>query len=215
MQISSSPLIAAAIARHLLALEAVKLRPESPFQWASGWKSPIYCDNRITLSDVEARQFIKRALAEFITSNFPKVGGIAGVATAGLPQGALVADKLGLPFVYVRSKAKAHGRQNQIEGNISKGKNWVVLEDLVSTGGSSLAAVNALRQTGASVEGLTAIFTYGFPLAVQNFKEAKTKWGALSNYDALIDEARKSGIIQPEMLQTLRAWKESPATWES
>ncbi|MEM6298946.1 MAG: orotate phosphoribosyltransferase [Bacteroidota bacterium] len=214
MQISSSPLVAAAVARRLLTLEAVKLNPRSPFQWASGWKSPIYCDNRITLSDVDTRQFIKRALAEFIQSNFPEVGGIAGVATAGLPQGALVADKLGLPFIYVRSKAKAHGRQNQIEGNISKGKNWVVLEDLVSTGGSSLAAVDALRETGANVEGLAAIFTYGLPLAVQNFEDAKVKWGALSHYDALIGEAQERGIIQSQMLDTLRAWKENPSEWK-
>jgi orotate phosphoribosyltransferase len=203
------------VASILLETKAVKLSPEEPFQWSSGWKSPIYCDNRITLSDVDSRTFIKKALAKLIKRNFPEAEGIAGVATAGIAQGALVADYLKLPFAYVRPKPKEHGMGNQIEGRIETGQKVVVLEDLISTGGSSLKAVEALRATGVEVIGMVAIFTYGFKLADDNFEEYGVTLKTLSNYKFLIDEALKQDYIVQSDVESLKEWRRDPANWKN
>ncbi len=201
------------IATILLETEAVKLSPAKPFTWSSGWKSPIYCDNRITLSDVEGRTFIKKALAKAIRKHFPEVELVAGVATAGIAQGALVADYLKVPFAYVRPKPKEHGMGNQIEGRISKGQKVVVLEDLISTGGSSLKAVEALRAEGIEVIGMIAIMTYGFKIAGLNFEEAGVPLVTLSNYSFLIDEAKKQNYVKEEDIDSLKKWRRSPEKW--
>lgn len=205
--------IAREVTKSLTAISAIKLSPTSPFTWSSGWKSPIYCDNRLALSFPDVRDFIKRQLAAAITANFPDVEAIAGVATAGIPQGALVADLLALPFLYVRSKPKGHGLENLIEGKVDKGQKVVVLEDLISTGGSSLSAVAALQQAGANVLGMSAIFTYGFPLADENFKEAAIPLVVLSDYATLLDHAQSIGMINQEQLPLLNNWRENPADW--
>lgn len=201
------------IASFLLETKAVKLSPEQPFKWSSGWNSPIYCDNRITLSDVEARTFIKKALAKAIKKNFPDVDLIAGVATAGIAQGALVADYMNLPFAYVRPKPKEHGMGNQIEGKIEKGQKVVVLEDLISTGGSSIKAAEALIAQGIEVVGMIAIFTYGFKIADDNFSEKNLKLVTLSNYNFLIDEALKQEYVKQSDLESLKKWRRNPAKW--
>jgi orotate phosphoribosyltransferase len=201
------------IASFLLKTKAVKLSPEQPFKWSSGWNSPIYCDNRITLSDVEARTFIKKALAKAIKKNFPDVDLIAGVATAGIAQGALVADYMNLPFAYVRPKPKEHGMGNQIEGKIEKGQKVVVLEDLISTGGSSIKAAEALTAQGIEVVGMIAIFTYGFKIADDNFAEKNLKLVTLSNYNFLIDEALKQEYVKASDLESLKKWRRNPAKW--
>ncbi len=201
------------IAQFLLATEAVKLSPDKAFKWSSGWNSPIYCDNRITLSDVVARTFIKKALAKAIKKHFPEVQAIAGVATAGIAQGALVADELKLPYAYVRPKPKEHGMGNQIEGKIEKGQKVVVLEDLISTGGSSLKAVEALRAAGVEVVGMIAIFTYGFKVADENFAAADVKLITLSNYNFLIDEALKQNYVKSSDIESLKKWRRNPAKW--
>lgn len=201
------------IASFLLKTKAVKLSPEQPFKWSSGWNSPIYCDNRITLSDVEARTFIKKALAKAIKKNFPDVDLIAGVATAGIAQGALVADYMNLPFAYVRPKPKEHGMGNQIEGKIEKGQKVVVLEDLISTGGSSIKAAEALTAQGIEVVGMIAIFTYGFKIADDNFTEKNLKLVTLSNYNFLIDEALKQEYVKASDLESLKKWRRNPAKW--
>ncbi|MFC3810344.1 orotate phosphoribosyltransferase [Lacihabitans lacunae] len=201
------------IASFLLKTKAVKLSPEQPFKWSSGWNSPIYCDNRITLSDVEARTFIKKALAKAIKKNFPEVDLIAGVATAGIAQGALVADYMNLPFAYVRPKPKEHGMGNQIEGKIEKGQKVVVLEDLISTGGSSIKAAEALTAQGIEVVGMIAIFTYGFKIADDNFAEKNLKLVTLSNYNFLIDEALKQEYVKPSDVESLKKWRRNPAKW--
>ncbi|WP_019986987.1 orotate phosphoribosyltransferase [Rudanella lutea] len=201
------------IARHLLEVKAVKLRPEEPFTWSSGWLSPIYCDNRVTLSYPEVRTFIKNALADAIRQNFPAADIIAGVATAGIAQGALVADVLNLPYCYVRPEPKKHGMGNQIEGRFEAGQRVVVIEDLISTGGSSLKVVEALRQAGADVLGMAAIFTYGFPLADENFRNANVPLVCLSDYSALIEEAQRMDYVQAEQLSSLGAWREDPGSW--
>lgn len=198
------------IATFLLRTQAVKLSPQKPFKWSSGWNSPIYCDNRITLSDVEARTFIKKALAKAIKKEFPDVTLIAGVATAGIAQGALVADQLNLPFAYVRPKPKEHGMGNQIEGRIEPGSKVVVLEDLISTGGSSIKAAEALQAQGIEVLGMIAIFTYGFKTADQNFEDKNLKLVTLSNYSYLIDEALKQDYIKAEDVELLKKWRRSP-----
>ncbi|MDP5120362.1 MAG: orotate phosphoribosyltransferase [Spirosomaceae bacterium] len=202
------------VASILLETKAVKLSPSKPFQWSSGWKSPIYCDNRITLSDVESRTFIKKALSKLIKRAFPEAEGIAGVATAGIAQGALVADYLKLPFAYVRPKPKEHGMGNQIEGRIEQGQKVVVLEDLISTGGSSLKAVEALRAAGVEVIGMVAIFTYGFKLADDNFDEYGVQLKTLSNYKFLIDEAVNQNYVAESDLESLKKWRQNPAKWE-
>ena len=202
------------VARQLLNVRAVQLRPQEPFTWSSGWKSPIYCDNRIALSFPAARTFIKNALAEVIRTQYPGVDIIAGVATAGIPQGALVADVLTLPYCYVRPEPKKHGMGNQIEGHLEPGQKVVVIEDLISTGGSSLKVVDVLRSAGAEVLGMVAIFTYGFPLATQNFAEKGVSLTCLSDYDSLLAEAQTLNYISADDMNSLTAWRENPAVWQ-
>ncbi|WP_166334337.1 orotate phosphoribosyltransferase [Sphingobacterium chungjuense] len=201
------------IAESLLQIKAIKLQPKNPFTWASGWKSPIYCDNRITLSHPSIRTYIRQNLSQLIQEEYGTVDMISGVATAGIPQGALVAQDLGLPFTYVRGSAKEHGRQNLIEGEVSGGQRVVVIEDLVSTGKSSLAAVQALREAECNVVGLVSIFTYGLDAAEENFKEAKCKLHSLCNYDALIHVALQNGYIMEADMEVLQDWRKNPSTW--
>ena len=201
------------IASILLATKAVKLSPEKPFKWSSGWHSPIYCDNRVTLSFPEERTFIKDALAEVVKKCFPEATLVAGVATAGIPQGALVADALGLPFAYVRPKPKEHGMGNQIEGRIEPGHKVVVIEDLISTGGSSLKSVDALREAGIEVVGMVAIFTYGFEIADKNFADKGVKLFTLGHYDSLIDQAIAQEYISADSLESLKEWRKNPEKW--
>ena len=201
------------VAEFLLQIKAIKLQPNNPFTWASGWKSPIYCDNRITLSFPTIRTYIRQQLSSVIQEKFGAVGCIAGVATAGIPQGALVAQELGLPFIYVRAKAKEHGTGSLIEGEISTDKRVVVIEDLISTGKSSLQAVAALRDAGYNVAGLAAIFSYGFDLAEENFKNAKCPFVTLSNYNALLKYAEEKQYISASDIEVLKKWREEPSTW--
>jgi orotate phosphoribosyltransferase len=203
------------VAEKLLKVKAVKLQPANPFTWASGWKSPIYCDNRKTLSYPAIRSFIKLELARVISENYEEAEAIAGVATGAIAQGVLVADLLGLPFVYIRATPKDHGLENLIEGELKPGSKVVVLEDLVSTGGSSLKAVEAVRNFGCDVIGMVAIFTHGFPIAEKKFKEAKVKIITLSNYDAVIEEAVRTNYINPSEIATLQEWRKDPANWNS
>lgn len=203
------------IAEFLLQIKAIKLQPDAPFTWASGWKSPIYCDNRVTLSYPKVRTYIRQEFVEAILNEFGKPDVIAGVATGGIAQGALIAQELGLPFVYVRSEAKKHGMTNMIEGIVEKGQSVVIIEDLVSTGGSSLKAVEALRGVGCEVKGMAAIFTYGFKVAKDNFKKAKCKLITLSNYEILIKQALQSRYITDKDLQSLKKWSENPAEWNN
>ncbi|MBC7450656.1 MAG: orotate phosphoribosyltransferase [Cytophagales bacterium] len=201
------------VALSLLKIEAVRLRPDEPFKWASGWNSPIYCDNRLTLSFPESRNLIRDGLVDLIQKHFPGCECVAGVATAGIPQGAIIADKMHLPMIYVRPKPKDHGMQNLIEGKIVKGQKIVVVEDLISTGGSSLKAVEALQDGGFEVLGMIGIFTYGFPVAEENFKKAGITLYTLCNYNELIKEAQANGYVQQDQLATLGEWRESPETW--
>jgi orotate phosphoribosyltransferase len=201
------------VAQHLLRIKAIQLRPDQPFTWASGWKSPIYCDNRISLSDPEARTYIKNSLSAVIKGYFKDVDVIAGVATAGIAQGALVADFLDLPFCYVRPEPKKHGMGNQIEGYVKAGQKAVLIEDLISTGGSSLKAAEALQQAGVEVLGMAAIFTYGFGIADENFQNAGIPLVTLSNYDVLVEEAIKLDYISDTQLVTLQDWRVNPSTW--
>jgi orotate phosphoribosyltransferase len=202
------------IAATLLQIGAIQLRPSQPFTWSSGWLSPIYCDNRLTLSYPEARTFIKESLVKLIQQEHPQVEAIAGVATAGIPQGALVADSLHLPFVYVRSKPKEHGMANMIEGKVTPGQKVVIVEDLISTGGSSLKVAEALRDAGFEVLGMAAIFTYGFETARQNFEEKKVKLSCLSNYNSLVDEAAGQGHISATDIASLQEWRKDPGNWK-
>jgi orotate phosphoribosyltransferase len=203
------------VAEFLLQIKAIKLQPNNPFTWASGWKSPIYCDNRVTLSHPSIRTYIRQQLTVIIQEKFGSVGCIAGVATAGIPQGALVAQELGLPFIYVRAKAKEHGTGSLIEGDVqtTTGKRVVVIEDLISTGKSSLQAVDALRTAGYEVAGLAAIFSYGFDVATENFKQASCPFVTLSNYNALIKYAGENQYIIDKDVAILKQWRENPATW--
>ena len=203
------------IASELLKIRAIKLNPENPFTWASGWKSPIYCDNRISLSYPAFRTLIKDAFMYEIKSKYPEVDAIAGVATAGIPQGALVADGLELPFIYVRSKPKAHGMTNMIEGEVQTGKKIVVIEDLISTGGSSIKAIEAIRDAGMEVLGLGAIFTYGFPQADENMVNASVPFFTLSDYHALLNVALQENAITNSELDSLNNWRLDPANWNS
>ena len=203
------------IAEFLLQIKAVKLQPANPFTWASGWSSPIYWDNRKTLSFPSIRTHIRQGYAEAILEQFGKPDVIAGVATGGIAQGALVAQELGIPFIYVRSSAKGHGMGNQVEGHFEKGQKVVVIEDLISTGGSSLVAVNALRKEGLEVKGLVAIFTYGFELAASNFKNADCPYVTLTDYEHLIEQAVKSAYINESDVESLREWKNAPETWQA
>jgi len=205
---------AALVAKKLLEIKAIRLQPENPFTWASGWKSPIYCDNRLSLSYPEARTIIKKELVSAILDNFPRVEGIAGVATAGIPQGALIADTLNLPFIYVRSKPKGHGMENMIEGKVTPGQKVVVVEDLVSTGGSSLKAVNDLQNAGFEVCGMVAIFTYGFDVAKENFANAGVKLVCLSDYASMLPLAVEYDYASENDLNTLEEWRKDPANWK-
>ncbi len=201
------------VAELLLKIKAVKLTPSKPIEWSSGWKSPIYCDNRKILSYPEVRTYIRQQFVSLILDKFGKPDVIAGVATGGIAMGALVAQDLGVPFVYVRSSAKAHGLTNQIEGVIEEGQSVIVLEDLVSTGASSLKAVEALRNAGTSVKGMVSTFTYGFDIAVENFNNADCKLAVLSNYNSLLKQALSTQFIEEEDIKALKKWKTSPSTW--
>jgi len=202
------------VAEYLLQAKAIKLQPKNPFTWASGWKSPIYCDNRITLSYPNIRTYIRQEFSKKIIEKFGTPDIIVGVATGGIAQGALVAEELGLPFAYVRSEAKGHGLGNLIEGQIEKGQRVVVIEDLISTGGSSLKAVEALREIDTQVLGMASIFTYGFKVAKDNFKNANCKLVTLSDYDTLIRQALDAGYISQEDFDTIKNWRDSPDTWK-
>lgn len=197
----------------LLQINAIKLNPKNPFTWASGWKSPIYCDNRITLSFPPIRNYIREEFSKHIEKEFGKPDVIAGVATGAIGIGMLVAEYMGLPFVYVRPEPKKHGRQNQVEGFLQKGQNVVVVEDLISTGNSSLLAVEALKAAGANVKGMVAIFTYGFDVSVENFKKANVQLHTLGNYETLLELAVSKKYITEEEQETLKDWSKSPSTW--
>lgn len=197
----------------LLQINAIKLNPKSPFKWASGWKSPIYCDNRITLSFPPIRNFIREEFARNIEKLYGKPDVIAGVATGAIGIGMLVAEYMGLPFVYVRPEPKKHGRQNQVEGFLQKGQTVVVVEDLISTGNSSLQAVEALKAAGANVKGMVAIFTYGFDVSAENFKKANIQLNTLGNYDTLLELAVAKQYITEQEQETLSAWRKNPSTW--
>lgn len=201
------------LAENLLKISAIKLQPEHPFTWASGWNSPIYTDNRKTLSYPSVRTFIKVEMCRLIMENFGTPDAIAGVATGAIAMGAMVADDLGLPYVYVRSTPKDHGLENLIEGNLKPGQKVVVIEDLISTGGSSLKAVEAIRAAGCEVVGMAAIFTYGFPIAINRFKEAGVNLVTLSNYNAMLESALETKYIRAEDLDTLKEWRKDPANW--
>jgi orotate phosphoribosyltransferase len=205
---------AAEVADKLLEIQAIRLQPEKPFTWASGWKSPIYCDNRLSLSFPEVRNLIRDQLVRSIMHFFPSAEAIAGVATAGIPQGALIANELDLPFIYVRSKPKGHGMENMIEGKIVPGQKVVVVEDLVSTGGSSLKATEDLKAAGFDVMGMVAIFSYGFDVADQNFENAGVKLVCLCNYDHLLPRAVHRKYIQEDVLDSLGRWRIDPAKWK-
>jgi len=206
-------IVAREVAESLLQIKAVVLNPSQPFTWASGIKSPIYCDNRKTLSYPKVRTFIKTSFADILTDEFKHVEVIAGVATAGIPHGVLIADVLNLPFVYVRDKPKGHGLENQIEGRLEKGQKVFVIEDLISTGGSSLKAVESLREAGAEIVGLGAIFTYGFEKAVKAFEQADCKFFTLSNYEILLDKAIEHNYVKPEEKEELIKWYKDPEGW--
>jgi len=203
------------LASYLLQSKAIIIDPANPFTWASGWRSPIYCDNRKTLSYPEIRTFIRDAFVEQVITNFGNPDIIAGVATGAIAHAALVAEKMELPLLYVRSSQKSHGLGNQVEGDVKTGKTVVVVEDLVSTGGSSLNAVSALRDEGLEVLGMTAIFTYGFPVANENFSKAGVQLHTLGNYHDLIEEAADTGYIRSEDLDTLKNWRKDPAAWNA
>ena len=200
-------------AQKLMDIKAIKLQPNDPFTWASGWKSPIYTDNRKTLGHPSLRSFVKLELCHVIQEQFPEAEAVAGVATGAIAQGVLVAEELGLPYCYVRPKPKDHGMGNQVEGEIKKGSKVIVVEDLISTGGSSLKAVAALREYGVEVIGMVASFTYGFPVAEEAFREAGVKLITLSNYDAVIEQAAETGYIKEEEKAVLAEWRKDPSVW--
>lgn len=201
------------VAEFLLQIKAIKLQPNDPFTWASGIKSPIYCDNRISLSYPAVRTYLRQAYCEAILDKFGKPDAIAGVATGGIAQGALIAQELGLPFIYVRSEAKAHGMGNQIEGYYESGQKIVVIEDLISTGKSSIQAIHALKEANLNVLGLIAIFTYGFPEATTNFEAVQCPFVTLSDYDTLIQEAINQNYIEAQDAEQLMTWKSNPREW--
>ncbi len=205
--------VAHKVATLLLAAKAIKLSLDQPFQWSSGWLSPIYCDNRVSLSYPAARTYIKEQLSELVKTNFPQAQAIAGVATAGIAQGALVSDLLELPFAYVRPEPKKHGMGNQIEGRLEAGQKVVLVEDLISTGGSSLKVVEALRAADIEVVGMVAIFTYGFTTAAQNFTDKAVELAVLSDYDHLIESALADGYINEQDQNSLATWRQAPESW--
>ncbi len=199
----------------LLKVKAIKLNPSEPFKWASGWNSPIYCDNRVTLSYPSLRVFIKEEISKIVEIQYGKPDVIAGVATGAIAIGVLVAQELGVPFIYVRPEPKSHGRKNQIEGYLESGQNVVVIEDLISTGKSSLNAVAALKEAGAVVKGMVAIFSYGFDIALDNFNNSNVALSTLSNYTYLLEQAMDSKYITQKELETLSEWRQDPANWKS
>lgn len=198
----------------LLGIKAIKLQPNDPFTWASGWKSPFYCDNRKTLSYHDVRSFVKLELVHAILANFPEATAVAGVATGAIAQGALVAEELAMPYTYVRPKPKDHGMKNQIEGELPEGSKVVVVEDLISTGGSSLKAVAALREAGFEVVGMVASYTYGFPVAEEAFKEANVQLVTLTDYQSVVEKALETGYINKEDVPMLDEWRKDPANWK-
>jgi len=206
--------IAKQVAKSLLQINAIILQPKNPFKWAAGWNSPIYCDNRKTLSYPEIRTFIRSSLSSAINNHYKGANVIAGVATAGIPHGALVAEELGLPFIYVRAKTKEHGKQNKIEGHFEEGQTVVLIEDLISSGKSSLEAVAALREAGMNVKGLVSIFTYGFEAASQNFKNANCDFISLCDYDNMLPQALETNYITSEELPLLKQWRKDPSIWK-
>ena len=201
-------------ASKLLEIKAIKLQPQNPFTWASGWKSPFYCDNRKTLSFPEVRSYVKLELVHTILANFPEATAVAGVATGAIAQGAMVADELNLPFCYVRSKPKDHGMGNLIEGELPVGSKVVVVEDLISTGGSSLKAVEALRQAGYEVVGMVASYTYGFPVAAKAFADAGVELQTLTDYDHVVEQALATGYIAESDVELLHEWRKDPANFK-
>lgn len=201
------------MAEYLLQIKAIKLQPANPFTWASGWKSPIYCDNRKTLSYPEVRSFIRDGFANLIRKTYPEAELLAGVATGAIAHGALAADRMNLPFVYIRSEAKKHGLENLVEGEVKPGQKAVIVEDLISTGGSSLKAYQALKEAGADVLGMVAIFTYQFPVAQKNFEEAGCKLETLSNYTVMTSVALETGYIDASHVEALAAWRKAPEVW--
>ena len=205
--------IALKIAEYLLQIKAIKLQPNKPFTWASGWKSPIYCDNRVALSYPKIRTYIRQQLVKAIEEKYGKPDVIAGVATGAIAQGALVAEAMGLPFVYVRPAPKEHGTGNQIEGELKSGQSIVVIEDLVSTGKSSLQVIDVLQKAGCEVKGMISIFSYGFKSSGDAFKKAKCPLVSLCNYDALLQQAVETNYITEKDLETLTAWRENPELW--
>ena len=206
--------IAKQVAKSLLQINAIILDPKKPFKWAAGWNSPIYCDNRKTLSYPEIRNYIRQGLVAVIKNHYKGANVIAGVATAGIPHGVLVAEELGLPFIYVRAKAKEHGKQNQIEGYFEKGQSVILVEDLISSGKSSLEAASALKEVGMKVKGMVSIFTYGFDTASENFKNANCEYISLCDYNSLLPEAIKQKYINKEDLAILKQWRENPSNWK-
>lgn len=206
--------IATETAELLLKIKAIKLNPNKPFTWASGWKSPIYCDNRIILSFVAIRNYLRENITTIIEDKYGKPCVIAGVATGAIAIGVLIAQELGVPFIYVRPEPKKHGRKNQIEGYLESGQNVVVVEDLISTGKSSLNAVIALKEANANVKGMVAIFNYGFEVANENFKKAGIELTTLSNYDKLIEQALKTNYVSENDLKSLKQWRENPSVWK-
>lgn len=203
-----------AFASKLLKIKAIKLQPNDPFTWASGWKSPFYCDNRKTLSFPELRNYVKLELTHAVSEHFPEAEAVAGVATGAIAQGALVADSLNLPFVYVRSKPKDHGLENLIEGELKPGMKVVVVEDLISTGGSSLKAVEAIRRSGCEVIGMVASYTYGFPVAKEAFENTNVELVTLTDYEHVVAEALETGYISDADVQLLHEWRNDPANWK-
>ena len=206
--------IAKQVAKSLLQINAIILQPNNPFKWAAGWNSPIYCDNRKTLSHPKIRNFIRQGLAAIVKNHYKGVNVIAGVATAGIPHGALVAEELGLPFIYVRSKVKEHGKQNQIEGVFEEGQSVVLIEDLISSGKSSLEAAATLKDAGMLVKGIASIFTYGFDAATKNFKKANCEYLSLCDYNTLLSQAIEQQYIAEVDLSILKEWRKNPSTWK-
>ena len=206
--------IAKQVAKSLLQINAIILQPNKPFKWASGWNSPIYCDNRKTLSHPEIRNFIRQGLVAIVRNHYKNANVIAGVATAGIPHGALVAEELGLPFIYVRAKAKEHGKQNQIEGVFEKGQSVVLIEDLISSGKSSLEAAATLKDSGMLIKGIACIFTYGFDAASKNFKKANCEYISLCDYNTLLQQAIIQQYIKEVDRSILKEWRENPSIWK-
>ncbi|MCB0838099.1 MAG: orotate phosphoribosyltransferase [Bacteroidetes bacterium] len=203
------------IAAALLQIQAVKIQPKAPFTWSSGWKSPIYCDNRLTLSYPDIRTMIRDEFVSLIRREFPEVTGIAGVATGAIANGVLVAEAMGLPFIYIRSAAKGHGMGNLIEGKVDPKGKYVIIEDLISTGGSSVKAVKAVQETGATVLVTLSIFSYGFPQATKAYAETGTKYIPLTNLQELLQKAEENNYLQPQEKETIYAWQQDPANWKS